>query len=86
MTNEKQFENLKIAAQNLRKNINATELTIITFNDELKKVIFSGIINHQIDAAKAESSATMVNSLSNIQGEYIKFKNSIELILDLIDS
>ena len=65
--------------------MSTTELCLMSFNDEFKKVIFNKyaqavVANPNVDPT---STITFATQISNVQAEYVKFKTAVEFILSL---
>lgn len=84
MSIDEQFENLRNIAKKLRENMNITELSLLSFNDGLRKILFTGMTRKNIvDAKDIKDIPELLNLLVNIQAEYTKVKTSIEMILTM---
>ncbi len=71
MNEDKHRENIKILAEALRKNLNLTEFSLISFNDEMRK----GIV--QNPTVNPSDLKIMLDGLIEYQTEYAKFKTKI---------
>lgn len=80
MDDDIQFENLKAIAKSLHDNLNMTELTLLSFNDELKKLL----VKQALTKTSPETIAQLVKYLIDAQADYARCKTTIGMLLALI--
>jgi hypothetical protein len=81
MNDSEEVQNLIGIAKSLRKELDIAESTLISFNDELKKLLFKEFSKPD---ANLERIAQAINFLGEAQADYAKFKTGIGFLFTFI--